>query len=75
MQLELVRRPPTLRTDRQRVIVPGQRTSSGFGGGLTLVVITHDESVAARAARRVRIIDGQLVEVEPVAAGTVSEQP
>jgi ABC-type lipoprotein export system ATPase subunit len=34
--------------------------------GLTLIVITHDESVAARAARRVRIIDGELVEVEPV---------
>jgi len=34
-------------------------------GGLTLVVITHDEHVAARADRRVRIIDGQLVEVEP----------
>ena len=27
-------------------------------GGLTLVVITHDENVAARADRRVRIIDG-----------------
>ena len=34
-------------------------------GGLTLIVITHDETVAARADRRVRIIDGQLVEVEP----------
>ena len=33
--------------------------------GLTLVVITHDEHVAAQADRRVRIIDGQLVEVEP----------
>ncbi|MGH9012251.1 MAG: ABC transporter ATP-binding protein [Acidimicrobiia bacterium] len=37
-------------------------------GGLTLVVITHDEHVAAQADRRVRIIDGQLVEVEPVHA-------
>jgi len=37
-------------------------------GGLTLVVITHDETVAARAGRRVRIIDGELVEVEPVHA-------
>jgi len=35
-------------------------------GGLTLVVITHDEHVASKANRRVRIIDGQLVEVEPV---------
>ena len=33
-------------------------------GGLTLVVITHDEQVAAHADRRVRIIDGQLTEVE-----------
>jgi ABC-type lipoprotein export system ATPase subunit len=38
------------------------------GSGLTLVVITHDEHVAARADRRVRIVDGQLVEIEPVPA-------
>ncbi|HTC81920.1 MAG TPA: ABC transporter ATP-binding protein [Acidimicrobiia bacterium] len=37
--------------------------------GLTLVVITHDESVAARADRRVRIVDGTLGEVESAAAG------
>ena len=37
-------------------------------GGLTLIVITHDENVAAQADRRVRIIDGELVEVEPVHA-------
>ena len=37
--------------------------------GLTLIVITHDENVAARAGRRVRIIDGELVEVEPVHVG------
>jgi ABC-type lipoprotein export system ATPase subunit len=36
--------------------------------GLTLIVITHDENVAAKADRRVRIIDGELVEVEPVHA-------
>jgi putative ABC transport system ATP-binding protein len=34
--------------------------------GLTLVVITHDDHVANRAHRRVRIIDGVLAEVEPV---------
>ena len=40
-------------------------------GGLTLIVITHDESVAARADRRVRIIDGHLIEgVEPASVGT-----
>ena len=42
--------------------------------GLTLIVITHDETVAARAGRRVRIIDGQLIEVEPVVAGAALEQ-
>ena len=33
--------------------------------GLTLVVITHDEQVACRADRRVRIIDGELGEISP----------
>ena len=33
---------------------------------LTLAVITHDEHVASRAHRRVRIIDGVLREVDPV---------
>jgi ABC-type lipoprotein export system ATPase subunit len=36
--------------------------------GLTLIVITHDEQVAARAERRVRIVDGELIEIEPVRA-------
>lgn len=31
--------------------------------GLTLVVVTHDETVANRAARRVHIIDGSLTDV------------
>lgn len=31
--------------------------------GLTLLVITHDESVAAHAERRVRMVDGELSEV------------
>jgi putative ABC transport system ATP-binding protein len=35
--------------------------------GLTLVVITHDHGVAARADRRVRIVDGQLGEIETAA--------
>jgi ABC-type lipoprotein export system ATPase subunit len=38
--------------------------------GLTLIVITHDEQVASRADRRVRIVDGELIEVEPVPAGS-----
>jgi putative ABC transport system ATP-binding protein len=32
--------------------------------GLTLVVITHDAAVSARAQRRVRIADGQLTELD-----------
>ncbi|HEY4408981.1 MAG TPA: ABC transporter ATP-binding protein [Acidimicrobiia bacterium] len=44
-------------------------------GGLTLVVITHDEHVATHADRRVRIIDGHLTEVETVAvAGPVADE-
>jgi ABC-type lipoprotein export system ATPase subunit len=39
-------------------------------GGLTLIVITHDENVAAKADRRVRIIDGHLIEVEPAPIGS-----
>jgi ABC-type lipoprotein export system ATPase subunit len=31
--------------------------------GLTLVVITHDEDVAARAKRIARMVDGRLAEV------------
>jgi len=31
--------------------------------GLTLVVVTHDESIANRAARRVHIVDGALTDV------------
>jgi ABC-type lipoprotein export system ATPase subunit len=34
--------------------------------GLTLAVITHDEHVAGRAGRRVRIVDGELHEVVAV---------
>ena len=31
--------------------------------GLTLVVVTHDENVAGRAARRVQIVDGRLTDL------------
>jgi ABC-type lipoprotein export system ATPase subunit len=43
--------------------------------GLTLVVITHDENVAGRADRRVRIVDGVLGEMEPVLAGDGGGRP
>jgi ABC-type lipoprotein export system ATPase subunit len=36
--------------------------------GLTLVVVTHNRNVAARAGRQVRIADGQLFESEPAHA-------
>ena len=45
--------------------------------GLTLAIVTHDESVARRARRRVHIVDGALTEaaasetVEPVAESAV----
>jgi len=33
------------------------------GEGLTLVIVTHDENVARRAARRVYIVDGSLTDI------------
>jgi putative ABC transport system ATP-binding protein len=42
--------------------------------GLTLLVITHDEHVAGRARRRVRIIDGVLGEVEQAKPAEVAER-
>jgi putative ABC transport system ATP-binding protein len=44
-------------------------------GGLTLVVITHDEHVAGRARRRVRIIDGELGEEQMSEAAIGSSRP
>ena len=41
--------------------------------GLTLVVITHDADVSARAQRSVRMLDGVLCDTEasaPLAAGS-----
>lgn len=50
-------------------------------GGLTLVVITHDDSVSARAHRHVGIVDGRISEgpvtsgAGPGRAGTVGWEP
>jgi macrolide transport system ATP-binding/permease protein len=48
-------------------------------GGLTLVVVTHDEEVAGRAGRRVRIVDGKLsaeaTEKETLEAATATAVP
>jgi macrolide transport system ATP-binding/permease protein len=38
--------------------------------GLTVVIVTHDESVARRAARRVHIVDGRLNDVSAASAVT-----
>jgi macrolide transport system ATP-binding/permease protein len=38
--------------------------------GLTLVIVTHDEAVASRAARRVHIVDGRLRDVSDASAVT-----
>ena len=32
--------------------------------GLTLIIVTHEEDIAARAGRRVRMVDGSLTEAE-----------
>lgn len=36
--------------------------------GITLVVVTHDEELAARCSRRIYISDGEIVRTEEVAA-------
>jgi putative ABC transport system ATP-binding protein len=43
-------------------------------GGLTVVMITHESDVAARAQRRVRIIDGTIRE-EPTAVVGAATAP
>jgi len=41
------------------------------GGGATIVMVTHDPTLAARAQRRVHIMDGQLLELAPLAEKTL----
>ena len=43
--------------------------------GLTLVVVTHDESVAKRARRRVHVIDGRLTEISSREERTTNTEP
>jgi macrolide transport system ATP-binding/permease protein len=43
--------------------------------GLTLVIVTHDENVADRAARRVHIIDGKLTDIPNNAGRKKMSQP
>ena len=42
-------------------------------GGLTLVIVTHEEHVAAHADRRVRMIDGRLTEERRVSGAATAE--
>lgn len=44
------------------------------GDGLTMLIITHDEQVAARAHRRVRIVDGVLHEISDDGPARVSSE-
>ncbi len=41
------------------------------GGGATIVMVTHDPQLAARAQRQVHIMDGQLLELVPFADETL----
>ena len=43
--------------------------------GLTLVVVTHDENVARRAARRVQIVDGRLTDLSRGGNGATAASP
>ena len=45
------------------------------GEGLTLVVVTHDENVARRAARRVQIVDGRLTDLSRGGNGDTAASP
>jgi len=42
--------------------------------GLTLVMVTHDMNVAARAGRIVRMLDGRIVDEEPGKGGSASPE-
>jgi macrolide transport system ATP-binding/permease protein len=43
--------------------------------GITLITVTHDESVASRAARRVHVVDGALTDVTNGKNGNTSTGP
>jgi len=45
------------------------KSSSETGGGQTMVMVTHDEAIAARADRIVRLVDGVVAGGTPQASG------
>ncbi|NUU21915.1 MAG: ABC transporter ATP-binding protein, partial [Streptomycetaceae bacterium] len=53
---------PTGNLDGENTAVVLDLLDELHGQGLTLLVITHDETVAARASRRIRIADGRVVD-------------
>jgi putative ABC transport system ATP-binding protein len=68
----LVTGPPLLLCDEPTGNLDSANTASVLAliqdlraDGLTVIIITHDSSVAARASRVVHIIDGQLTETLP----------
>ena len=53
---------PTGNLDSKDVRRPPRSFPAAERGGLTLVVVTHDENVANRAGRRVHLVDGRLTD-------------
>ena len=43
--------------------------------GRTIVMVTHDADVAARAGRCIRLLDGRIVEDRPTVSASPSEGP
>lgn len=43
--------------------------------GATLIIVTHDPRLAARAKRRIQVLDGQVSEAAPVPRGVLEQGP
>lgn len=61
---------PTGNLDSRSADAVLQVLSTLHGDGLTVVVVTHDESVAGRAGRRVTVEDGEVRAAHTVGTGT-----
>jgi putative ABC transport system ATP-binding protein len=60
---------PTGNLDRASAEEVMQQLEAMNRGGLTLVVVTHDPAIAARAKRQVRMSDGEIIEDRAPGAG------